>query len=91
MSIHARGQHRFGDGAKPNDLTIMRKNGKWFESVTLARRRRHAMDAKDNFDRREVFARIRGAGTILRFRRLIARWWESNGEWRCCRQPPQPP
>jgi putative transposase len=39
MSIRARGQHRFGDGTKPNDLTIMRKNGEWFASVTLARRR----------------------------------------------------
>jgi hypothetical protein len=80
MSIRARGQHRFADGAKPNDLTIMRKNGEWFASVTLARRRHHAMDARDSVDRREVFARIRGAGTILRFRRLIARWWESNGD-----------
>ena len=35
MSIRARGQHRFGDGAKPNDLTVMRKNGEWFASVTL--------------------------------------------------------
>ncbi|MFX1695332.1 RNA-guided endonuclease InsQ/TnpB family protein [Paraburkholderia sp. A1RO-1] len=35
MSIRARGQHRFGKGAKPNDLTIMRKNGEWFASVTL--------------------------------------------------------
>jgi len=35
MSIRARGRHRFGDGAMPNDLTIMRKNGEWFASVTL--------------------------------------------------------
>ncbi|HKR39530.1 MAG TPA: transposase [Paraburkholderia sp.] len=35
MSIRARGQHRFGDGAKPNDLTITRKNGEWYASVTL--------------------------------------------------------
>ncbi|MGF6658566.1 putative transposase [Paraburkholderia atlantica] len=35
MSIRARGQHRFGDGAKPNDLTITRRNGEWFASVTL--------------------------------------------------------
>jgi putative transposase len=35
MSIRARGRHRFGDGAKPNDLTIMRRNGEWFASVTL--------------------------------------------------------
>jgi putative transposase len=35
MSIRARGRHRFGDGAKPNDLTIMRRNGAWFASVTL--------------------------------------------------------
>jgi len=35
MTIRARGQHRFGDGAKPNDLTITRKNGEWFASVTL--------------------------------------------------------
>ena len=35
MSIRARGQHRFGDGAKPNDLTITRRNGQWFASVTL--------------------------------------------------------
>ncbi|MGX7004323.1 RNA-guided endonuclease InsQ/TnpB family protein [Caballeronia sp. KNU42] len=35
MSIRARGQHRFGAGAKPNDLTITRKNGEWFASLTL--------------------------------------------------------
>ena len=35
MSIRARGRHRFGDGAKPNDLTIVRKHGEWFASVTL--------------------------------------------------------
>jgi len=35
MSIRARGQHRFGDGARPNDLTITRRNGEWFASVTL--------------------------------------------------------
>jgi putative transposase len=35
MSIRARGKHRFGEGAKPNDLTITRKNGEWFASVTL--------------------------------------------------------
>ncbi len=35
MSIRLRGQHRFGADAKPNDLTIIRKNGEWFASVTL--------------------------------------------------------
>lgn len=35
MMIRARGQHRFGAEAKPNDLTIIRKNGEWFASVTL--------------------------------------------------------
>lgn len=35
MSIRARGRHRFGEGAQPNDLTITRKNGEWFASVTL--------------------------------------------------------
>jgi putative transposase len=35
ISIRARGQHRFGDGAKANDLTITRKNGERFASVTL--------------------------------------------------------
>jgi Probable transposase len=35
MSIRARGQHRFGEGVKANDLTITRKNGEWFASVTL--------------------------------------------------------
>lgn len=29
------GQHCFGAEAKPNDLTIIRKNGEWFASVTL--------------------------------------------------------
>jgi hypothetical protein len=46
-----------------------------------ARRGHHAMDAKDNFGRRERFAGIRAGGTALRFRRLIAWRWESNGEW----------
>jgi putative transposase len=35
MSIRARGQHRFGESVKANDLTITRKNGEWFASVTL--------------------------------------------------------
>ncbi len=35
MSIRARGKHRFGLDAKPNDITITRKNGAWFLSVTL--------------------------------------------------------
>lgn len=35
MSIRLRGQHRFGAEARPNDLTLTRKNGQWFASVTL--------------------------------------------------------
>jgi len=35
MSIRVRGRHRFGPEAKPNDLTITRKHGEWFASVTL--------------------------------------------------------
>jgi putative transposase len=34
MAIRLRGKHRFAE-AKPNDLTIIRKNGEWFASVTL--------------------------------------------------------
>ena len=34
MAIRARGQHRF-EAFQPNDLTISRKNGAWFASVTL--------------------------------------------------------
>lgn len=35
MSIRLRGQHRFGAETKSNDLSIIRKNGEWFASVTL--------------------------------------------------------
>ncbi len=35
MSIRARGRHRFGPDAKPNDITLTRRNGQWFVSVTL--------------------------------------------------------
>jgi putative transposase len=35
LMLRARGQHRFGGEAKPNDLTITRKNGEWFASITL--------------------------------------------------------
>ncbi|WP_031406439.1 RNA-guided endonuclease TnpB family protein [Thiomonas sp. FB-Cd] len=35
MSIRARGRHRFGVEAKPNDITLTRRNGQWFVSVTL--------------------------------------------------------
>lgn len=35
MSIRVRGQHRFGAEARPNDLTITRRNGEWLASVTL--------------------------------------------------------
>ncbi|WP_031404294.1 RNA-guided endonuclease TnpB family protein [Thiomonas sp. FB-Cd] len=35
LSIRARGRHRFGVEAKPNDITLTRRNGQWFVSVTL--------------------------------------------------------
>ena len=35
MTLRARGQHRFGPTAVPNDLTISRKQGQWYASVTL--------------------------------------------------------
>lgn len=35
MNLRARGRHRFGGQAKPNDLTLTRRNGEWFASVTL--------------------------------------------------------
>ncbi|WP_031406172.1 RNA-guided endonuclease TnpB family protein [Thiomonas sp. FB-Cd] len=35
LSIRARGQHRFGIDAKPNDIALTRRNGQWFVSVTL--------------------------------------------------------
>lgn len=35
LMLRARGQHRFGGEAQPNDLTLTRKNGEWFASVTL--------------------------------------------------------
>jgi putative transposase len=35
LMLHARGQHRFGVEATPNDLTITRRHGEWFASVTL--------------------------------------------------------
>ena len=35
MSLRARGRHRFGVEARPNDITLTRRNGYWFVSVTL--------------------------------------------------------
>lgn len=35
MSIRARGRHRFGQDAKPNDITLTQRFGQWFLSVTL--------------------------------------------------------
>lgn len=35
MSIRARGRHRFGLDARPNDITLTRRNDQWFVSVTL--------------------------------------------------------
>lgn len=35
MSIRARGRHRFGPDAKPNDITLTRRGDQWFVSVTL--------------------------------------------------------
>lgn len=35
MHLRARGQHRFGDLAQANDLTLTRRNGQWVASVTL--------------------------------------------------------
>ena len=35
MSLRAHGRHRFGPDAKPNDITLTRRNGQWFVSVTL--------------------------------------------------------
>ena len=34
-SIRARGRHRFGPDAQPNDITLTRRNGAWLVSVTL--------------------------------------------------------
>ena len=34
MSIRARGRHRFGGEARPNDITLTHRNGQWFVSVT---------------------------------------------------------
>ncbi len=33
MSIRARGRHRFGPSARPNDITLTRKNGAWFYAM----------------------------------------------------------
>jgi hypothetical protein len=35
ISVRARGRHRFGEAAEPNDLTTTRRNDQWFASVTL--------------------------------------------------------
>ena len=35
MSLRARGRHRFGPNARPNDITLTRRNGQWYVSVTL--------------------------------------------------------
>ena len=35
MSLRARGRHRFGIEARPNDIILTRRNGHWFVSVTL--------------------------------------------------------
>ena len=35
LSIRARGRHRFGPDAVPNDITLTRRNGQWLVSVTL--------------------------------------------------------
>jgi len=35
MRIRLRGKHRFGDDVRPNDLTVMRKQGEWLASITL--------------------------------------------------------
>lgn len=35
LMLRARGRHRFGADAQPNDLTLTRRNGAWFASVTL--------------------------------------------------------
>ena len=55
MSIRARGRHRFGADAKPNDMTLTRKNGEWFVSVTLrvpdeACARQHTADLRRGVD-----------------------------------------
>lgn len=35
MLIRLRGQYRFGTNIKPNDLTLTRKHGDWFASITV--------------------------------------------------------
>ena len=35
LLIRARGRHRFGEAAKPNDLTVYRKGSHWYASVTF--------------------------------------------------------
>ncbi len=35
IPVRARGRHRFGEGARTNDLTVTREHDEWFASVTL--------------------------------------------------------
>lgn len=35
LMIRGRGQHRFGEQAKPNDITLSRRHGQWYASMTL--------------------------------------------------------
>jgi len=35
LMLRVRGKHRFGTDVQPNDLTITRKHGEWYASVTL--------------------------------------------------------
>ena len=35
LMLRARGKHRFGSEAQPNELTLTRKNGQWVASVTV--------------------------------------------------------
>ena len=35
LMLRARGQHRFGTGVAPNELTVLRRHGQWFAALTL--------------------------------------------------------
>ena len=81
MSIRARGRHRFGTDAKPNDITLTRRNGQWLVSVRLrvpdeacARQRTWDLVPKTLRDRTHV---CQHCGHVMP-RDQNSAWWSSS-------------
>ena len=78
MSIRARGRHRFGPSARPNDITLTRKNGAWF--YAMLRTGTHYQDKSVDYEALSVARAM--SRSLLNRAEVTAPWWGCYAAWR---------